>query len=369
MSAADDARWMRRAIEVGARGTKAVRPNPRVGCVLVKDGVEIAAGHHEVCGGPHAEANALALAGPAAKGATAYVTLEPCNHWGRTPPCSAALIGAGVARVVIGVRDPHKLASGGVDALQQAGIEVDSGVEWLAARDLAEEFLTTIEQGRAFVRLKLAMSLDGRTSAEDGSSRWITGPEARRLVHGWRAQADAILIGSGTALADDPRLDLRDLPGAHGEPLPLRIVLDRRLRLPLNGHLADTSRQATWVLSDSPEMARSDKADALRRQGVDVACIPSETRAPWLQTVLCELRARGICQVLCEGGATLAGALVRARLCDRLDVLVAPKLLGAGTPVLTDLGVPSIDEALRFRFEAPRQVGADTWLTARPIQN
>ena len=292
---------------------------------------------------------------------------SPATTGAAPPPCSAALIAAGVVRVVIGVRDPHKVASGGLDALLAAGIEVAHGVELEAARDLAEVFLTTIEQGRAFAQVKLAMSLDGRTSAQDGSSRWVTGPEARRMVHGWRAQADAVLIGSGTALADDPRLDLRDLPGAHSEPPPLRVVLDRRLRLPLDGHLGDTSRQATLLLCDRPEVAGSPKADALRRQGVDVACIPPEDGRPWLHTVLRELRARGICHVLCEGGATLAGALVRAGLCDRLDVLVAPKLLGAGAPLLTDLGVVGIGDALRFRFEAPRQVGADVWLTARPV--
>ena len=368
MSTSDDSRWMRRAIEVGAHGGKAVRPNPRVGCVLVRGGEEIASGYHDMCGGPHAEAIAVEIAGEAARGATAYVTLEPCNHWGRTPPCAGALIQAGVARVVIGVVDPHALASGGAAALRVAGVEVELGVEAQAARELAEVFLTMTLENRAFVQCKLASSLDGRTAAADGTSRWLTSPEARQLVHRWRAQADAVLVGSGTAVTDDPRLDVRDLPELHALGLPLRIVLDRRLRLPATSHMADTTQQPTLVVCDDPEAAMGPAADALRRRGVEISCIPAQNDASWLRAVLRSLKERGLCHVLCEGGATLAGSLVREGLCDRLDVLLAPKLLGGGWPLLGDIGVATLGDAPHYRFAAPQAVGADVWLTARPLR-
>jgi len=368
MSSDDDARWMRRAIEVGARGGKSVRPNPRVGCVLVRDGVEVAVGHHDLCGGPHAEAIALEIAGGAARDATAYVTLEPCNHWGKTPPCASALIQAGVARVVVGVADPHPLASGGLAALQAAGVEVALGVEAQAARELAEVFLTMMEKNRPFVQCKLAMSLDGRTAAPDGSSRWLTGIETRRMVHRWRAEADAVLIGSATALADDPRLDVRELPDAHAYAWPLRIVLDRRLRLPPTSHLADTVRQQTLVFCDDSQLARCLAADDLRRRGVEISCIPKTDEESWLGAVLCSLKERGLCHILCEGGAALAASLVGESMADRLDILVAPKLLGAGWPLLTEIGVTTMAAAVPYRFAAPQQVGGDVWLTARPLR-
>jgi len=371
----DDAAWLRLAIEVGGAGGRSVRPNPRVGCVLVKDGKLVATGWHARCGGPHAEAVALAQAGENAAGSTAYVTLEPCDHWGRTPPCSHALVRAGVVRVVVGALDPHRDASGGVATLRAAGLAVTTGVEATAAADLAEVFFCNLLHKRSFLQLKLAMTLDGRTSAADGSSRWITGAAARAQVHALRAAADAVLIGSGTALADDPRLDVRDAPLAGGQPL--RVVLDRRLRLPVSAHLADTSRQATLVYCDDAALAETARAEALRQQGVEIACLASAAGRdsglpvtgrpdPWLALVLRDLYARGVCAVLCEGGHQLAGALLRAELCDRLDLILAPKLLGAGTPAFADLGIATLAEARDLRLEPPRLVGDDLWLTARP---
>jgi diaminohydroxyphosphoribosylaminopyrimidine deaminase/5-amino-6-(5-phosphoribosylamino)uracil reductase len=360
-----DRHWLLQAVAVGERGSKAVRPNPRVGCVLVRDGVLVGEGWHARVGGPHAEVVALQAAGERARGATAYVTLEPCHHHGRTGPCTAALVAAGVARVVYGVADPNPLAQGGTAWLRAQGLEVTSAggaqAEQTAAIEacerLAEVFLTVQRHRRPFVQLKLAMTLDGRTAAADGSSRWVTGPAARRAVHQLRAEADAVAVGSGTALADDPALDLRDLP--EPLPLPLRIVFDRRLRFTPDLRLADTRAQPT-LLATAVSLERG---AALAAQGVELLQVTDE---PWLPAVLAQLPARGVHHLLCEGGPTLAAALVRAGVVDRLDVFVAPKLLGAGAPLLADLGLQGIGEAQLWRWDDHRAIGDDLWLTARP---
>lgn len=354
-----DVLWMRRAIEAGAQGTRAVRPNPRVGCVVVRDGVEIAAGWHARVGGPHAEAMALAQAGGDARGATVYVTLEPCNHFGRTPPCAAALVAAGVVRVVIGCRDPHPKAGGGVATLEAAGIEVVVGVEAEACARLAEVFLTGQLRQRPFVQLKLASTLDGRVAASDGSSRWITGAAARRLVHAWRAEADAVLVGSGTALADDPALDVRDL-AAPAAPLPLRVVLDRRGRLHPGLRLSATAVQPTRVYT------AAGVRHPLAASAVDVRHLDAD--ADGLAAVLDDLYRDGIHHLLCEGGAELATALLRDGWVDRLDWMIAPKLLGSGTTALHDLGIRHIAAAQQWSFDPPVCVGEDVWLSARPMR-
>lgn len=355
----DDSFWMRRAIAVAAQGSQAVRPNPRVGCVLVREGVEIAVGFHAKAGQAHAEKVALALAGEAALGSTAYVTLEPCKHTGRTGPCTDSLIAAGVRRVVVGVLDPFEPAGGGVAVLRAAGLEVTTGVETAAARRVAETFLTNVEHKRAFLQLKLAMTLDGLTAARDGTSRWITGPEARRQVHRLRAEADAVLVGSGTVLQDDPRLDLRDLDEPGRQP-PLRVVLDRRLRTPPAARITDTSGQRTLIVTAADRLD-STEARLLRSRGVEL--VAAGTLAETLRNLL----DRGVCHVLCEGGSTLAAGLLRAGLVDRLDVFVAGKLLGQGRPLLGDLGLSSIDSALAWDLDDVQRVGADLWITARPI--
>ena len=267
-----DRRWMRHAVTLGARADRGVRPNPAVGCVVVADGRMVGEGHHQRLGGPHAEVHALKMAGELARGATAYVTLEPCNHHGRTPPCVDALIAAGVARVVVGVADTTPSAAGGAERLRGAGVQVDVGVEGEAAARLAEVFLVNHHHERPFVRLKMAASLDGYTAASDGSSRWLTGAEARRRVHRWRADADAVMVGSGTALADDPRLDLRH--GVPGVP-PLRVVADRRLRIGAGLRLADTTTQPTIVLC-TPASARTEQAATLTKRGVELLPVAGE---------------------------------------------------------------------------------------------
>ena len=363
MSQASDRAWMQQAIALGARGTRAVRPNPKVGCAIVQGETVVGEGFHAVLGGPHAEAVALTQAGERARGATAYVTLEPCNHFGRTPPCAQALIAAGVARVVVGVRDPNRVAAGGVAALQAAGIAVETDVLVQEAADLAEVFLTGMRAQRSFVQLKMAVTADGRVAAEDGSTRWITSAPARQLVHAMRADADAVLIGSGTALADDPALDCRDLPHPP-EQLPLRVLLDRRLQLPLRSRLAQTATQATLLVTDDAAQLETAQADALRERGVELLLVPPT--ADWLGEVLRTLYRRGVHHVLCEGGPTLATALWHAQLVDRLELLLAPKLLGSGAPWLQPLGIGTLQDAKALRWSAVQQVGPDVWLTARP---
>ncbi len=363
--AEQDRRWMRHAIALAARGDRRVRPNPRVGCVLVRDDRVVGEGWHAACGGPHAEAAALADAGERARGATAYVTLEPCNHHGRTPPCAGALVAAGVARVVVGVADPHPTAAGGVATLEAAGVAVTLGVCEQEATDVAAVFHTNQTERRAHVRVKLAATLDGFTAAADGTSQWITGPEARRAVHALRADADAVMVGSGTALVDDPALTVRHVAAA---VQPLRVVLDRRLRLPPTHQLASTSHAPTLVLTEAPELLDQPRCAALRERGVDVVCVPTPADQTWLGAVLAHLLARGVHSVLCEGGHQLAGSLLRAGLVDHLDVVVAPKLLGAGRRLWPELGIATLAEARQLRMDPPRQVGADIWLSGRPAR-
>lgn len=359
MDPAIDRHWLLQAVAAGERGSKAVRPNPRVGCVLVRDGVLVAEGWHARVGGPHAEVVALQAAGAQARGSTAYVTLEPCHHQGRTGPCTAALVAAGVRRVVYGVADPNPLAQGGTAWLRAHGVEVTAGVASEACERLAEVFLTVQRHRRPFVQLKLAMTLDGRTAATDGSSRWVTGAAARRAVHHMRAEADAVAVGSGTALADDPALDLRELP--EPLPLPLRMVFDRRLRLTPELRLADTRAQPTLLATAAPP----EQGAQLTAQGVELLQVTDE---PWLPAVLAQLPARGVHHLLCEGGPTLAAALIRAGLVDRLDVFVAAKLLGAGAPLLADLGLHAIGQAQLWQWQEHRAVGDDLWLQARPLR-
>jgi diaminohydroxyphosphoribosylaminopyrimidine deaminase/5-amino-6-(5-phosphoribosylamino)uracil reductase len=353
---------MRKAIALGAHGGRAVRPNPRVGCVVVNDGVLVGEGFHGRVGGPHAEVVALQSAGQRAAGATLYVTLEPCAHQGRTPPCVDAVIAAGVRRVVVGVVDPHRDAGGGIERLRASGIEVVVGVESAAARTLAEVFLTNVLTGRSHVRLKMAATLDGITAAVDGSSRWITSPDARAMVHAWRADADAVLVGSGTMLQDDPSLDVRHQPTSEQ---PVRIVFDRRLRMTAAHRLADTSSQQTWLLLDGDLPVDRQRADQLRDLGVRVETVQSRPEhGSWLEAALAQLLEAGLHSVLVEGGATLAGAMIGARVVDRLELLLAPKLLGNGAPLWHALNIGTIDDALPLRIDHLGRVGQDIHVSA-----
>jgi diaminohydroxyphosphoribosylaminopyrimidine deaminase/5-amino-6-(5-phosphoribosylamino)uracil reductase len=349
---------MRLALRLGARGLGRVWPNPAVGCVIVRDGRVLGRGWTQDGGRPHAESVALAQAGNAARGATAYVSLEPCDHQGQTPPCSHALVAAGVARVVVALTDPDpRVAGGGVETLRRAGIEVTTGVCEAEARLAHRGFLSRVTQGRPMLTLKLATSSDGRIATATGESQWITGPEARRQVHAMRARHDAVLVGAGTARADDPSLTVRGLGIAHQ---PVRVVLSRRLDLPEDSALMRTAGEVpVWLCHgpDAPEAARGawDRAGARR---IEVPAGPGGQLD--LAQVMAALGAAGLTRVFCEGGGTLAAGLLSADLVDELAVMSAGLLLGAeGTPAVGAMGIATLAEAPRFGLREVRYLGGD----------
>jgi diaminohydroxyphosphoribosylaminopyrimidine deaminase/5-amino-6-(5-phosphoribosylamino)uracil reductase len=348
---------MARALELARRGLYTADPNPRVGCVLVRDDTVVGEGWHERPGGPHAEAAALAAAGAAARGATAYVTLEPCNHHGRTPPCSEALIAAGVARVVYAGADPNPLAVGGAAKLAAAGIEAVGGLMAEQAVALNPGFLRRMRGGLPWVRVKLAASLDGRTALASGESRWITSQAARADVQYGRARSSVVLTGVGTILADDPALNVR-IPESDRQPL--RVVLDSRLRTPSDSRVINRAGKVLVVaVRDDPSRRQS-----LERQEVEVAIVPEVAGRPDLNAVLRLLAARGANEVWVEAGATLAGAFVRQGLFDELVVYLAPTLLGPDARALLDLPpLAELAQRMALRFTGCRAVGDDLCLT------
>ncbi len=329
--------WLDRAFALAERGRRTVSPNPLVGCVLVRDEEVVGEGWHARAGGPHAEIAALEQAGDRAAGSTAYVTLEPCAHTGRTGPCTDALIAAGVARVVAALADPNPLAAGGAKRLRSHGIAVELDADAGPARRQNEVFLHGLRHARPFVVWKAAASLDGRIAAADGTSQWLTGEEARVRVHALRAEVDAVLVGSGTVLADDPALTVR-LPGYDGRQ-PLRVVLDRRGRVPGTAQVNDAAAE-TLVL-DTP-----DPAAALK-----------------------ELWARDVRSVLLEGGGTLAAAFLAAGLIDKVVLHLAPLLIGAtGMPVLTGELAGTLTQAPRLHLDRVTRLGPDVELVLYPDQ-
>lgn len=356
---ADDLRYMKLALRLAARAEGRTSPNPMVGTVIVKDGRVLATGYHHRAGLAHAEVDALGKVAGRAAGATLYVNLEPCNHRGRTPPCTDALLASGLARVVIGMIDPNPLVNGqGSDRLRKAGMVVDVGCLGDEARRLNAGFISVIERGRPFVTLKLAATADGHTATRTGHSRWITGEASRKLVHAWRARADAVLIGVGTALKDEPALTVRDVRGRD----PLRVVVDSHARLSPRARLL---REGTSpVLVAVTRAAPAKKVAALQGAGAEVLMIPARGRRVVLEKLLRELARRGVNHVLCEGGATLAGALVVAGLVDKLALFYAPKLLVGGAPLLAGAGVRTMDAALALQGTTVRRVGEDFLLEA-----
>ena len=317
-----DARFMRRALALARRGWGQVAPNPMVGAVVVRDGAVVGEGHHGRFGGPHAEPVALASAGERARGATVYVTLEPCAHHGKTPPCADALIAAGVARVVVAAADPNPDAKGGARRLADAGIAVSTGLLADQARELNASFFHAFAANRPWVTLKLAASLDGAIAAPGGVPRWLTGPSSREAVHRMRANADAVAVGIGTALADDPALTVRDAPPPR--IAPTRVVFDRGARLPVTSVLARTARDVPTVVIAAAEAA-AERVGALAALGVEVRVAAS------LHGALGLLREAGVRALLVEGGARVAAALLAERLVDRLVIFQAPVVLGAGS--------------------------------------
>jgi diaminohydroxyphosphoribosylaminopyrimidine deaminase/5-amino-6-(5-phosphoribosylamino)uracil reductase len=328
---------MRLALKAAARGPLG-DPNPRVGAVITAvDGTVVGVGHHRGAGTRHAEVAALDEAGERARGGTAYVTLEPCDHVGRTGPCSRALVAAGVARVVYAQPDPNPTAAGGAHTLRAAGVAVEQGLFEADARALNAAWSAAMELGRPFVTWKFAASLDGRSAAADGTSQWITGPAARADVHARRAECGAIVVGTGTALADDPRLTVRDAAGRLVGRQPLRVVVGRR-DLPPTARVLDGDAPTLQVRTHDPEAA------------------------------LAALHERGIRHVWLEGGPTLAAAFLRADAVDEVLAYVAPVLLGAGPAAVGDLGVGTLAAAYRLRLAQAEAVGDDVRLTLRPAR-
>lgn len=355
--AADDHHHMTRALTLAARGLYTTQPNPRVGCVIVRDGEVVGEGWHQHAGEPHAEVFALREAAARARGATAFVTLEPCSHQGRTPPCADALIEAGVARVVIAASDTNPEATGGIAKLRAAGITVETGLLQDEARELNIGFFQRMERSRPFVRVKLAMSLDGRTALANGESKWITGEAAREDVQHWRARSSAILTGSGTVLADDPRLTVR-LDAAHRPPL--RVVLDRVLCTPQGHHLLDGSTPTLFLHGPAA------MPDA-RFARVECQAVAEREGRLDLPAVLALLAERGCNEVQVEAGPTLCGALLTAGLVDELLLYIAPVLLGdSARPLLTLPPLASMAERWQLHMLEQTRLGDDLRVRLQP---
>lgn len=350
---------MARALQLAERGLWTTSPNPRVGCVLTRDGEIVGEGWHERAGEPHAEVNALRVAGDRARNSTAYVTLEPCSHHGRTPPCAEALIAAGVSRVVAAMTDPNPLVAGqGLAMLQAAGIVTASGLLENEARELNIGFVSRMTRGRPWLRLKTAASLDGKTALNNGISQWITGPDARRDGQRWRARACAILTGIGTVRDDDPQLNVRDVETLRQ---PLRVVVDSRLETPLTARILQGGSVLIAGAVDDAE-----KAARLRSTGAEVLILPNAAGKVELRDLLEELARRGINEVHAEAGFKLNGSLLREGLVDELLLYLAPCLIGHeasglfNLPELTDL-----DGKRRLQIRDLRQIGEDIRLIAR----
>ena len=362
-----DHHHMSHALRLANKGKYTTHPNPRVGCVIVKDNKIIGEGFHVKTGEPHAEVHALQMAGNFAKGATAYVTLEPCSHTGQTPPCASALIESGVSRVIAAMQDPNPLVAGsGLDMLKKAGIDVSNGLLEEQARKLNAGFIKRMKHGLPFVRIKLAMGLDGRTAMASGESMWITGTAARQDVQHLRAQADAILTGKGTVLMDNPSLNVRlsaDDLGIEGEiRQPTRVILDSDLSTPTNAKLFSLAGN-NWIFTNSHD---EKKAQQLQAAGADIINMKNQGRLP-LKTVLQELANRQINEVHVEAGATLCGALLQESLVDEIVVYMAPHIMGCNTHGLFDLPlIDKMQDRISIKIQDIRAIGDDWRITATP---
>jgi diaminohydroxyphosphoribosylaminopyrimidine deaminase/5-amino-6-(5-phosphoribosylamino)uracil reductase len=350
-----DHAMMRRALALAEKGLYTTTPNPRVGCVLARGASVVGEGWHEKAGAPHAEANALAAAGPAARGATAYVTLEPCNHQGRTPPCAAALAAAGVARVVAAVRDPNPEACNGAGTLAAAGVKVEHGLLEEEARELNIGFFSRMTRARPWVRMKIAATLDGRTALPDGRSQWITGDEARKDGHRWRARACAILTGIGTVKADDPRLTVRDVETPRQ---PLRVVVDSRLEIPQSAKILQGDGKVLLFSAIEPKHVIP---------GAEHVVLPNPAGKVDLPGMLRDLARRGVNELHVEAGFRLNGSLVREGRVDEFLVYLNPSFLGDGAQGMLDLPpFDSLDARPRLALRSVERIGGDLRILGRP---
>ncbi|KTB72504.1 diaminohydroxyphosphoribosylaminopyrimidine deaminase [Pseudomonas sp. ICMP 3272] len=369
--AALDVHYMARALELARNGLYSTHPNPRVGCVIVREGRIVGEGWHVRAGEPHAEVHALRQAGELARGATAYVTLEPCSHKGRTPPCADALIEAGVARVVAAMQDPNPEVSGrGLLRLMNAGIGVQCGVLESEARALNKGFLKRMETGQPYIRVKMAMSLDGRTAMASGESQWITGPEARSAVQRLRAQSSVVLTGADTVLADKARLTVRpDELGLNAELTalaaarpPLRVLIDGRLRVPLDAPFFQAG--SALVVTCAAASARG----RYQEEGHEMLALADSAGHVDLRKLMGELATRGVNEVLVEAGPRLAGAFARLGLVDEFQIFIAGKFLGSSARPLLDLPLAQMSEALELNIVEMRAVGNDWRVIALPVR-
>lgn len=354
----DDHRYMARALELAERGLYTTTPNPRVGCVVVREREVVGEGWHEKAGGPHAEVNALQAAGARARGSTVYVTLEPCAHHGRTPPCVDALLAAGVTRVVAAMKDPYLNAGDGLALLERRGVAVASGLLESEARELNVGFVTRLTRGRPWVRMKVAASLDGKTALSNGRSQWITGEAARRDGHHWRARACAVLTGIGTVKDDDPRLTARDVATTRQ---PLRIVVDSRLETPLTARVLEGGNVLVAAASE-----HRDRIAALQEKGAEVVVLPNAAGKVELPDLFRELARRELNEIHVEAGHKLNGSLLNEGMVDELVLYLAPNVIGDAArgmfnlPELTDLS-----GRRRLAIRDLRMVGNDIRVIAR----
>jgi diaminohydroxyphosphoribosylaminopyrimidine deaminase / 5-amino-6-(5-phosphoribosylamino)uracil reductase len=366
-SASDDNRFMDRALALAARGIGFVEPNPAVGCVIVRDGRIVGEGFHERFGGSHAEVNALAAAGDAAKGATAYVTLEPCCHHGKTPPCTQALIASGIARVVAAVRDPFPQVGGrGIGELKAAGVACDEGVRAAESNWLLAPYRKLITTGRSWVIAKWAMTLDGKLATRTGDSKWISSEASRAAVHQLRGRMDAIIVGSGTAHVDDPLLTARTVNPEEVKRVATRIVVDSSASLSTTSRLMRTSADIPVLVAVSDD-APVDATTVLKDAGAEVFFCEGTTRADRMDALLRELGGRRMTNILVEGGGKLLGTLFDARAVDEVHVFIAPKLAGGAdaiTPV-AGLGVERMASALRLADIAIEELEGDVHIYGR----
>ena len=355
-----DVVFMRQALDLAERGIGRTSPNPMVGSLVVRGGVVLGRGFYSEYGGQHAEPQALEEAGDRGRGAELYVTLEPCCHQGRTPPCTDAIIASGIARVHVAMTDPDRRVSGrGIERMRAAGIAVETGLLAAEARALNAAYVHHRETGRPFVLLKLAQTLDGRIATRNGHSQWITGEAARKRVHLIRSRADAVLVGIDTVLADDPRLTVRHVEGRQ----PRRIVLDSRARTPLDARMLNGDAPVTICVT---ETAPADRIDGLKQAGAEVLVLPGGEGYVPVEPLKSALGRAGIVTLLVEGGSRVAASFLRERAVDRIACFVAPRILGAGIPSIAGLEVDDLSKAIDLNDPQVEQLGRDFLVTGAP---